>query len=303
MIHCTRELETIVGDDCVIGHLAHLEGCIVEDGALVGTGSIVLHRAIVRTGALVGAARARAERYGGAGGAMALGVPAKLRLERGAARPDHVSRVGVRAELGALPRGAPPHRLSARRSRGQTMLPTDVPDAVADRRSRPTTARRVRARRASTWRTAERARRSRRAPPSATSSHDRDGAIRIDVGEQRSRASGRIAPAVNASADVHAAWTRLRRRDLGDPELVARVRADLVVRHAAAPRRGGRARVRHRGPRRSARARAARHADALERLRFDARDRPARRRAASSPRCTRRRPSTSRRRRAPASPR
>src|SRR5256885_14209470 len=55
VIHCTRDLETIIGADCVIGHLAHLEGCTVEDGALVGTGSIVLHRAIARSGALVGA--------------------------------------------------------------------------------------------------------------------------------------------------------------------------------------------------------------------------------------------------------
>ena len=56
VVHCTRQLETIVGADCVIGHLAHLEGCVVEDGALVGTGSIVLHRALIRSGALVGAA-------------------------------------------------------------------------------------------------------------------------------------------------------------------------------------------------------------------------------------------------------
>ena len=62
----TRELETIVGDDCTIGHLAHLEGCTVEDGALVGTGSIVLHRAIVRSGALVGAGAVVPERHGGA---------------------------------------------------------------------------------------------------------------------------------------------------------------------------------------------------------------------------------------------
>ena len=66
VLHCTRELETIVGDDCVIGHLAHLEGCTVEDGALVGTGSIVLHRAIVRTGALVGAGALVSERHGSA---------------------------------------------------------------------------------------------------------------------------------------------------------------------------------------------------------------------------------------------
>src|SRR6195256_4260932 len=51
VIHCTRELDTFIGDHCVVGHLAHLECCVVEDGALVGTGAIVLHRAVVRSGA------------------------------------------------------------------------------------------------------------------------------------------------------------------------------------------------------------------------------------------------------------
>ena len=40
---------------CRLVTIAHLEGCTVEDGALVGSGSVVLHRAVVRTGALVGA--------------------------------------------------------------------------------------------------------------------------------------------------------------------------------------------------------------------------------------------------------
>src|SRR5262249_60003683 len=51
VIHCTEELDTFIGDDCVVGHLAHLECCVVEDGALVGTGSVVLHRALVQSGA------------------------------------------------------------------------------------------------------------------------------------------------------------------------------------------------------------------------------------------------------------
>ncbi len=89
VIHCTRELETIVGADCVIGHLAHLEGCTVEDGALVGTGSIVLHRAVVRSGALVGAAALVPNGMEVPSGAMAVGVPAKLR--EGAVKPDQIT--------------------------------------------------------------------------------------------------------------------------------------------------------------------------------------------------------------------
>jgi carbonic anhydrase/acetyltransferase-like protein (isoleucine patch superfamily) len=88
VIHCTRTLETVVGNDCTIGHLAHLEGCTVEDGALVGTGSIVLHKAIIRSGALVGAAALVPGGMEVPSGAMALGVPAKIR--EGAVDPEQV---------------------------------------------------------------------------------------------------------------------------------------------------------------------------------------------------------------------
>jgi carbonic anhydrase/acetyltransferase-like protein (isoleucine patch superfamily) len=89
VLHCTRELETIVGNDCTIGHLAHLEGCTVEDGSLVGTGSIVLHRALVRSGALVGAGAVVPNGMEVPSGAMALGVPAKLREE--AVKPGQIT--------------------------------------------------------------------------------------------------------------------------------------------------------------------------------------------------------------------
>jgi|SRR5581483_2808712 len=79
VVHCTRELPTIVGDDCVVGHLAHLECCVVEDGSLVGTNSVVLHRAIVRSGALVAASAFVPNGMEVPSGAVALGVPAKLR--------------------------------------------------------------------------------------------------------------------------------------------------------------------------------------------------------------------------------
>ena len=88
VLHCTRELETVVGVDCTIGHLAHLEGCTVEDGALVGTGSIVLHRAVIRSGGLVGAGAVVPNGMEVPSGAMALGVPAQLRLDT--VKPDQI---------------------------------------------------------------------------------------------------------------------------------------------------------------------------------------------------------------------
>jgi carbonic anhydrase/acetyltransferase-like protein (isoleucine patch superfamily) len=81
VIHTTDEQPTVIGDDCVIGHLVHMECCTIESGSLVGSGSIVLHRAIVRTGALVGAAALIPNGMEVPSGAMALGVPAKLRLD------------------------------------------------------------------------------------------------------------------------------------------------------------------------------------------------------------------------------
>src|SRR3954452_6281199 len=44
IIHAGARIPTIVGDDCTIGHLVHLEGCILEPNTLVGSASVVLHR-------------------------------------------------------------------------------------------------------------------------------------------------------------------------------------------------------------------------------------------------------------------
>jgi len=79
IIHTTHFQPTTVGDECVIGHLAHLEGCVIHDGALVGSGSVVLHRAVVETGALVGAGAVVSGGSVVPSGAMALGIPAKIR--------------------------------------------------------------------------------------------------------------------------------------------------------------------------------------------------------------------------------
>ncbi len=81
VVHTTPFTPTTVGDECVIGHLAHLEGCTIHDGALVGSGSVVLHNAVVESGALVGAQALVPNNMVVPSGAMALGVPAKLRAD------------------------------------------------------------------------------------------------------------------------------------------------------------------------------------------------------------------------------
>lgn len=78
IVHCTSELDTIVGDRCVVGHNAHLEGCTVLDDTLVGSGSVLLHRVHVGPNSLVGAGALVSPGTIVPAFARALGVPAKI---------------------------------------------------------------------------------------------------------------------------------------------------------------------------------------------------------------------------------
>jgi carbonic anhydrase/acetyltransferase-like protein (isoleucine patch superfamily) len=79
VIHCTFELPTIIGEDCVIGHNTHLEGCIVEDACLVGSGSVVLNGVRLETGSLVAAGAVVSPGTVVPSRASARGVPARMR--------------------------------------------------------------------------------------------------------------------------------------------------------------------------------------------------------------------------------
>jgi len=82
VLHTTPMYPTVVGDDCVIGHIVHLEGCTIEDRALVGNGSIVLHQALVRTGAIVAANSVVLNGTEVPAGALAVGSPATIKPGR-----------------------------------------------------------------------------------------------------------------------------------------------------------------------------------------------------------------------------
>jgi carbonic anhydrase/acetyltransferase-like protein (isoleucine patch superfamily) len=79
VLHTTVEWPTVVGDDCVVGHNVHLEGCTIEDRCLIGSGSVVLNRAVVRRGSVVGANALVTEDTEVPESTMALGVPARMR--------------------------------------------------------------------------------------------------------------------------------------------------------------------------------------------------------------------------------
>jgi carbonic anhydrase/acetyltransferase-like protein (isoleucine patch superfamily) len=70
VVHAGPGFPTVIGDGCVIGHLAHLEGCTVQDESLVGSGATVGANAVVPNHMVVPP------------GALALGVPAKVFEDR-----------------------------------------------------------------------------------------------------------------------------------------------------------------------------------------------------------------------------
>jgi carbonic anhydrase/acetyltransferase-like protein (isoleucine patch superfamily) len=81
VIHCAEELPTIIGANVTVGHMAMLEGCVIEDGALIGMGAIVLQRARVGARALVAAGAVVGEGVEIPGGVLAAGIPAKVKKE------------------------------------------------------------------------------------------------------------------------------------------------------------------------------------------------------------------------------
>jgi carbonic anhydrase/acetyltransferase-like protein (isoleucine patch superfamily) len=87
VLHTTPFHPTTLGDEVTVGHLAHLEGCRVEDKALIGSGSIVLHDAHIGREAVVGAGAFVGNKKVVPALAMALGVPATIKEH--AVTPGH----------------------------------------------------------------------------------------------------------------------------------------------------------------------------------------------------------------------
>jgi carbonic anhydrase/acetyltransferase-like protein (isoleucine patch superfamily) len=79
VVHTTRDWPTLIGPDCVVGHNAHLEGCVVEARCLIGSGSVTLNRARIGAGAIVAAAALVPEGFEVPPGALVAGVPATIK--------------------------------------------------------------------------------------------------------------------------------------------------------------------------------------------------------------------------------
>jgi carbonic anhydrase/acetyltransferase-like protein (isoleucine patch superfamily) len=81
VIHCALGLPTVIGRRVIVGHGALLEGCEIEDQAVIGMGAIVLQRARVGAGAMLAAGAVLPERSLVRSGVLAAGVPAREKKE------------------------------------------------------------------------------------------------------------------------------------------------------------------------------------------------------------------------------
>jgi carbonic anhydrase/acetyltransferase-like protein (isoleucine patch superfamily) len=92
VVHCAHDLPTTIGASVTLGHMAMLEGCVIEDGALVGMGAIVLQRARVGAGALVAAGSVVGEGMEIPPGILAAGTPAQVKRELAGSSASWVER-------------------------------------------------------------------------------------------------------------------------------------------------------------------------------------------------------------------
>mgnify|MGYP003343839653 CR=1 FL=1 len=94
VLHTTPIFPTVVGDDCVIGHLVHLEGCTIERLCLIGNASVLMHRVVVHTGSIVAANATLLDGTVVPSGSLAVGSPATIK--EGKAKTEYIER-GVQA--------------------------------------------------------------------------------------------------------------------------------------------------------------------------------------------------------------
>lgn len=81
VIHTNEDLPTTIGRNVTVGHLSLLEGCEIEDGALIGMGSIVLNRARVGRRAMLAAGSVVREDQEIPPEVLAAGVPAQTKKD------------------------------------------------------------------------------------------------------------------------------------------------------------------------------------------------------------------------------
>jgi carbonic anhydrase/acetyltransferase-like protein (isoleucine patch superfamily) len=89
--HTDRGFPLTVGANCTIGHNVILHGCTVEDGALIGMGSIVMNGARIGRNSVVGAGAIVTEGKVFPENSLILGAPARVARTL---EPDQIQAMG-----------------------------------------------------------------------------------------------------------------------------------------------------------------------------------------------------------------
>ena len=81
VVHCAEGLPTLIEKNASVGHSAQLEGCVVEQGALVGMGATMLQRSRLGAGSMLAAGAVLQEGSEIPAGHMVAGVPATVKKQ------------------------------------------------------------------------------------------------------------------------------------------------------------------------------------------------------------------------------
>ena len=81
VVHTNEDLPTMIGQNVTVGHLSLLEGCTIEEGAIIGMGSIVLNRARVGRRVMLAAGSVVNEDAEIPPEVVAAGAPAEVKKE------------------------------------------------------------------------------------------------------------------------------------------------------------------------------------------------------------------------------
>jgi carbonic anhydrase/acetyltransferase-like protein (isoleucine patch superfamily) len=76
--HTDMGFPLVIGKNCTVGHNVILHGCTLEEGALVGMGSIVMNGAKIRRGSIVGAGSVITEGKEFPEYSLIIGAPARV---------------------------------------------------------------------------------------------------------------------------------------------------------------------------------------------------------------------------------
>jgi carbonic anhydrase/acetyltransferase-like protein (isoleucine patch superfamily) len=90
VIHCAENLPTVLEPNATVGHSAQLEGCVVEEGALVGMGATMLQRSRLGKGSMLAAGAVLQEGARVPAGHLAAGVPAVVKKQLGGSSDNWV---------------------------------------------------------------------------------------------------------------------------------------------------------------------------------------------------------------------